>query len=57
MHFSSINGMDYAFYGGENNYGMGYMRFKPLQVRGYNKAKRKMVRIFYITICMILNNI
>lgn len=42
MHFSNLNGMDYAFYSGEHNYKMGYMRFKPLQVRGYNRAKRKM---------------
>ncbi|KAH8358568.1 hypothetical protein KR093_000877 [Drosophila rubida] len=41
LQYSAINGMDYAFYGACDN-SLGYMRFKPFQARGLNKAKSKM---------------
>nr|AVZ23166.1 Cenp-C2 [Drosophila seriema] len=44
LHFSNIDGIEYAFYHTEDRYSMGYMRFQPLQQRGMKRAKTNTLR-------------
>ncbi|XP_064548478.1 trichohyalin-like [Drosophila montana] len=44
LHFSKIDGIEYAFYHTEDLYSMGYMRFQPLQQRGLKRAKTNTLR-------------
>ncbi|EDW59599.2 inner centromere protein A [Drosophila virilis] len=44
LHFSKIDGIEYAFYHTDDLYSMGYMRFQPLQQRGLKRAKTNTLR-------------
>ncbi|ALC46958.1 maker217 [Drosophila busckii] len=43
LQFAMLDGVEYAFYKAESGLQMGYMRFKPLQIKGIQHTKIKLM--------------
>ncbi|KAH8407767.1 hypothetical protein KR222_001996 [Zaprionus bogoriensis] len=48
LQFTNIGGIEYAFYDTEDCGSLGYMRFAPLQERGYKRNKSNILRFIVI---------
>ncbi|XP_043864354.1 uncharacterized protein LOC6574393 isoform X3 [Drosophila mojavensis] len=44
LKFMNLDGIEYSFYKTEESWGMGYMRFQPLQARGMKRNKTNTLR-------------
>ncbi|EDV94821.1 GH17554 [Drosophila grimshawi] len=48
LEFTTMDGLDYAFYNSEESYTLGFIRFQPLQERGSKRNKTNILRFIAI---------